>query len=164
MYFIQGMIHWKGRLLGWNNNIHYALLLSKILSHVLRKDLGRMWCGKNSPRRLLCRWMIPTLHFAFQSWWGYWWIWRELAGRKLGILPKGNFFVFKLTILYNRILRILTRTWKFVRTVAYTNHTVLPEALEKWSLELMQKLIPRHVEIIEMIDEEVKQKAVFKLY
>lgn len=41
------------------------------------------------------------------------------------------------------------------RTVAYTNHTVLPEALEKWSLELMQKLLPRHVEIIEMIDEEV---------
>ncbi|KAK9052473.1 hypothetical protein SSX86_029102 [Deinandra increscens subsp. villosa] len=41
------------------------------------------------------------------------------------------------------------------RTVAYTNHTVLPEALEKWSLELMQKLLPRHVEIIEMIDEQL---------
>ncbi|XP_058080889.1 alpha-1,4 glucan phosphorylase L isozyme, chloroplastic/amyloplastic [Magnolia sinica] len=41
------------------------------------------------------------------------------------------------------------------RTVAYTNHTVLPEALEKWSFELMQKLLPRHVEIIEMIDEEL---------
>lgn len=41
------------------------------------------------------------------------------------------------------------------RTVAYTNHTVLPEALEKWSYELMQKLLPRHVEIIQMIDEEV---------
>jgi len=43
----------------------------------------------------------------------------------------------------------------FFRTVAYTNHTVLPEALEKWSLELMEKLLPRHVEIIEKIDEEV---------
>ncbi|XP_057738059.1 alpha-1,4 glucan phosphorylase L isozyme, chloroplastic/amyloplastic [Arachis stenosperma] len=41
------------------------------------------------------------------------------------------------------------------RTVAYTNHTVLPEALEKWSLDLMQKLLPRHVEIIEMIDHEL---------
>ncbi|XP_071913179.1 alpha-1,4 glucan phosphorylase L-1 isozyme, chloroplastic/amyloplastic-like isoform X1 [Coffea arabica] len=41
------------------------------------------------------------------------------------------------------------------RTVAYTNHTVLPEALEKWSYELMQKLLPRHVEIIEMIDEQL---------
>lgn len=46
--------------------------------------------------------------------------------------------------------------WKITqRTMAYTNHTVLPEALEKWSLELMQKLLPRHVEIIEMIDEEL---------
>lgn len=41
------------------------------------------------------------------------------------------------------------------RTVAYTNHTVLPEALEKWSLNLIQELLPRHVEIIRMIDEEV---------
>lgn len=41
------------------------------------------------------------------------------------------------------------------RTVAYTNHTVLPEALEKWSLQLLQDLLPRHVEIIRMIDEEV---------
>lgn len=42
-----------------------------------------------------------------------------------------------------------------VRTIAYTNHTVLPEALEKWSLALLQNLLPRHVEIIRMIDEEV---------
>ncbi|XP_062214536.1 alpha-1,4 glucan phosphorylase L isozyme, chloroplastic/amyloplastic-like isoform X1 [Phragmites australis] len=41
------------------------------------------------------------------------------------------------------------------RTVAYTNHTVLPEALEKWSLDIMQRLLPRHVEIIETIDEEL---------
>ncbi|XP_062151077.1 alpha-1,4 glucan phosphorylase L isozyme, chloroplastic/amyloplastic isoform X1 [Alnus glutinosa] len=46
------------------------------------------------------------------------------------------------------------------RTVAYTNHTVLPEALEKWSLELMEKLLPRHVEIIKMIDEELIQTIV----
>ncbi|MQM22173.1 hypothetical protein Taro_055221 [Colocasia esculenta] len=46
-------------------------------------------------------------------------------------------------------------TKEFIRTVAYTNHTVLPNALEKWGLDVMQKLLPRHVEIIEMIDEEV---------
>ncbi|KAL4184327.1 hypothetical protein AMTRI_Chr10g225060 [Amborella trichopoda] len=46
--------------------------------------------------------------------------------------------------------------WRITqRAVAYTNHTVLPEALEKWNLELMQKLLPRHVEIIERIDEEL---------
>ncbi|KAI4352498.1 hypothetical protein L6164_006744 [Bauhinia variegata] len=46
------------------------------------------------------------------------------------------------------------------RTVAYTNHTVLPEALEKWSLELMEKLLPCHVEIIKMIDEELIQTII----
>ncbi|KAL7240647.1 hypothetical protein ACSBR2_006322 [Camellia fascicularis] len=41
------------------------------------------------------------------------------------------------------------------RTIAYTNHTVLPEALEKWSLKLLQELLPRHVEIIKMIDDKL---------
>lgn len=39
------------------------------------------------------------------------------------------------------------------RTIAYTNHTVLPEALEKWSQAVMWKLLPRHMEIVGEIDK-----------
>lgn len=62
--------------------------------------------------------------------------------------------------------------WEVTRhSMCYTNHTLLPEALEKWPLELFRRLLPRHLEIIYDINfyllEAVKERYPFdhgKLY
>ena len=45
------------------------------------------------------------------------------------------------------------------RVFGYTNHTVLPEALEAWSKELIGRLLPRHLQIIEEIDRRFREEA-----
>ena len=44
------------------------------------------------------------------------------------------------------------------RTCAYTNHTILAEALEKWPIAYLKKVVPQLVSIIEVLDDRVRRK------
>ncbi|MGJ8562776.1 MAG: glycogen/starch/alpha-glucan phosphorylase [Alphaproteobacteria bacterium] len=56
-----------------------------------------------------------------------------------------------------------TKAFKVAReTLHYTNHTLLPEALEKWPVDLFRHILPRHLQIINMIDGAFYQEALAK--
>lgn len=44
------------------------------------------------------------------------------------------------------------------KTCAYTNHTILAEALEKWPIEYLEKAVPHLVPIIKVLDEKVRKE------
>lgn len=72
------------------------------------------------------------------------------------------------TLAIPELIRILVDmmglTWKeawqiTINTCSYTNHTVLPEALEKWPVSLLEHLLPRHMEIIYYINFKFLKKV-----
>ncbi len=47
------------------------------------------------------------------------------------------------------------KAWEITtNTFAFTNHTILPEAMEKWSIDLFRRVLPRHLDIIFQINQQ----------
>ncbi|MFN3077104.1 MAG: glycogen/starch/alpha-glucan phosphorylase [Alphaproteobacteria bacterium] len=52
------------------------------------------------------------------------------------------------------------RAWEMTcRTFSYTNHTLLPEALETWPISMLESVLPRHLEIIYQINHKFLQQV-----
>ncbi len=71
------------------------------------------------------------------------------------------------TLIIPELIRILVNDKAFTfdeavevvsKTCAYTNHTILAEALEKWPLAYLEKVVPHLVPIIKELDKKVKEK------
>ena len=92
-------------------------------------------------------------------------LWEETDGTDYSNFAEFNVFQMNdthPTIAVAELMRILLdekklewqEAWQItIKTMAYTNHTLLPEALERWSVSLMESLLPRLMEIIYQINK-----------
>lgn len=67
------------------------------------------------------------------------------------IIPELIRLLFERGISYNNAIEIVRKT------CAYTNHTILAEALEKWPIDYIEKVAPQLVPIIEILDNKVRR-------
>jgi starch phosphorylase len=101
-------------------------------------------------------------------------LWEETDGSDYSRFAEFNVFQMNdthPTIAVAELMRILLdekhleweQAWQITtKTMAYTNHTLLPEALERWSVSLMENLLPRLMEIIYQINKIFLREVALK--
>ena len=97
---------------------------------------------------------------------------KELKEKKCDLRKMNEYVVIQIndthpTMVIPELIRILVDEKAFTmdeaidvvsKTCAYTNHTILAEALEKWPLEYLEKVVPQLVPIIKELDKRVRAK------
>ncbi len=97
---------------------------------------------------------------------------KELKDRKCDLRKMNEYAVIQIndthpTMVIPELIRILVEEKAFTmdeaievvsKTCAYTNHTILAEALEKWPLKYLEKVVPQLVPIIKELDKRVRAK------
>ncbi|MBI3987897.1 MAG: glycogen/starch/alpha-glucan phosphorylase [Lentisphaerae bacterium] len=71
----------------------------------------------------------------------------------LAIVELLRFFVDEAGLPWEEAWTITTKTFGF------TNHTLMPEALEKWSVSLLEKILPRHLQLIYAVNQRFLQQV-----
>ena len=101
-------------------------------------------------------------------------LWEETDGTDYSNFAEFNVFQMNdthPTIAVAELMRLLMdekhllwdEAWAItIKTMAYTNHTLLPEALETWPVALMERLLPRLMEIIYHINEIFLREVAYK--
>ncbi|MCT0224823.1 glycogen/starch/alpha-glucan phosphorylase [Synechococcus sp. CS-1328] len=145
---------------------YFAAVESKVASETLSKVLYPN-DGTNQGRRLRLRQQYFFVSCSLQD------MLRSLHQREIPLEEFADHWAVQLNdthpaIAVAELMRLLIdehrlpwmRAWEITtRSLSYTNHTLLPEALECWDLNLFQSLLPRHLEIIYEINARFLQQV-----
>lgn len=130
------------------NDTHPSLAIPELMRILV--DLERLDWDKasishfTSSGATLSQGLLPSVRWKVEQW--------AEQGNRAG--PWGSHSLFSMWRTSVPTYCIVCQAWDVtVKTCAYTNHTVLPEALERWPVQLMETLLPRHLQIIYEINQ-----------
>ncbi len=150
----------------FNIGDYYGAVEEKVASETLSKVLYPN-DGTDEGRRLRLKQQHFFVSCSLQD------MFRSLEKRGIPINEFANHWTVQLNdthpaIAVAEMMRLLVdnkhmeweQAWEITNnSVAYTNHTLLPEALEKWDLALFRSLLPRHLELIYEINRRFLQQV-----